>query len=137
MINAIGPYSFVAMSGRLDVPTEQIDKIKRPGVDGIGLWKTGRRAEQSQVRTVIDATTLSEARSKLIDYRSLIGADPVPVIQDDWFFDAANGCRFAVLAVRETQIQEVATICGGLNVPTGDNGAKLVCEWDVIAVETV
>ncbi len=135
MINSIGQFGFISLRGSLDVPTEQIDRETiRRGVHGIGLWKTGRRARRSRVRTAVDAQSLSEARTYLAMYRLLIGEDPAIVIQNDHHFDAANQCRFAVLVVRETQMQWVGAACGGLNPPSL---AYLVCEWELIGIENV
>lgn len=131
MNDAIGQFQFIGLHGTCDPPAEQIGPpIVRPGIDGVGLWKTGVRGRPSLLRSVVDAANLAEARAKLVDYLGLIGADPVPLVQHDCDY-TAEGWLIAVLGVRRIQIQQVLTPSGGLNPPSL---AKLVCEWRVIAV---
>lgn len=131
MYDAIGIHQFIGLHGTCQPPCEQIaPPIVRPGIDGVGLWKTGIRGVPSVLRSVVDAANLTEARAKLILYRALIGAAPVSLVQHDYDY-TAEGWQIAVLGVRRIQMQQVLTPCGGLNSPSL---AKLVCEWRVIAV---
>jgi len=134
MANSISGYQFLTLLGRVAVPTEQIDRpIVRPGVDGVGLRKTGVRGVPFTLRSAVDQTDLATAHVTLAGYRALIGADPVLLVQDSHDFSALTGGNFkvAVLDVRDARISPVAGSSGGLNPPSL---AKLVCHWGLIAI---
>lgn len=132
--SSIGEFQFVSLTGEVGPPTEQIGPpIVRPGVDGVGLWKTGQRGRPFRLRSAVDYADLDTARNKLSQYRALIGADPILLKQDGYDFDGEGNFKVAVLDVRATQLRKVETTAGGLNPPSN---AKLVCEWTLIAISS-
>ena len=135
MTNSIGSFAFLSLRGAVDPPVERIDPqiVVRPGITGVGLWKTGRRGRPFGLRSAVDQSDLEAAHAELGKYRALIGEDPVALVQDDHDY-AGDGFKVAVLAVARISIQKVLTPCGGLNLPSL---AKLVCQWQLIAIENV
>ena len=134
MNDAIGPHQFIGLHGHCDPPKQQIaPPMVRPGIDGVGLRRTGIRGRPSRLRSVVDAGNLADARAKYKAYRELIGATPVQLVQHDCDYQV-EGWQVAVLDVRRVRMQKAMTPCGGLNPPSL---AKLICEWDVIAVAVV
>ena len=132
MTNSIGSYQFISLLGRVEPPTEQLDRpIVRLGVAGVGLQKTGVRGVPFTLRSAVDQTDLAAAHLTLAAYRALVGADPVVLIQDGFNFSTGNNFTVAVLGVHDARISSVAGSSGGLNSPSL---AKLVCHWGLIAI---
>jgi len=132
MLNYIGTLRFISLTGSVERPSEQIDRpIVRPGVDGVGLWKTGVRGRPFRLRSMVDQPNLASARFTFKAYRALIGGGLQDLIQQNYHFMGAEGFWVAVVDVRLLELKQIATAVGGINPPSG---AKLVAEWDLIAV---
>ncbi len=132
LINSIGSFAFIALYGQPAPPVEQFDRpMVRAGVDGVGLWKTGRRGRVFAMRSVVDTASLTAAGALWQGYRNSIGADPVALIHNGRDY-GGEGWLVAVMDVRQLKAQQVVTPVGGLNPPSL---GKLTCEWDLIAIE--
>lgn len=98
----VGPYGFISLHRTDDprggplVPREQCEVINRPGVDGTGVMKMGRRSEPFQMRAFVDVLNLNIVPTAVQSYQSLIGT-VVNVVWQDLDYGAAYGCRYAVL----------------------------------------
>jgi len=132
MTHSIGNHLFLALNGQVVLPTEQIvAEIARPGVDGVGLWKTGTRGVPFSLRSAVDQPTFAGCRTTYAAYRALIGADPVVLVKDSHDYNGSDNCKFAVLGVQLIEARQLANADGGLNFPSE---AKLACLWDLIAI---
>ncbi len=130
--NFIGQHQFIVLAGNPVAPVEEIEgPIRRKGVDGLGLSKTGKRGRPFTLRSKVDAQDIDEAKDMVKRYRELIGAAPVSLIHDDYNFNQEDW-RVAVLDVRTAVIHAVATATGGLNEPSE---AWLEVDWVLIAIE--
>lgn len=98
----VGPYGFISLHRTDDprggplVPREQCEVINRPGVDGTGVMKMGRRSEPFQMRAFVDVLSLAIVPTAVQSYQSLIGT-VVNVVWQDVDYAANYGCRYAVL----------------------------------------
>ena len=130
--NSIGNFLFVSLHGEVVAPRQQIGRPQvRPGVDGVGLAKTGVRGQPFRLRSMVDQPDRDTAHDVFTQYQDSIGSDPVALVQSDYDYDGQEDFKVAVLGVRRVQLQDVLTAVGGLNQPSQ---AKLVCEWTLIAV---
>ena len=130
--NSIGSQQFISLRGAVQRPSEQVlGPMVRPGVDGIGLWKTGVRGRPFRLRSMVDSTDTMISRSEFVDYRALIGGDLQILIQDGYNFNIQESFKVEVLDVQLLELKEIVSSVGGL---VEDSAAKLVCEWTLIAV---
>ena len=132
MRNSIGSARFLTLHGSVERPSEQVlGPIVRPGLNGIGLWKTGIRGRPFQLRSMVDQYNILNGRTLFAMYRLLIGNSPQILVQDGYNFNFAEGFRVAVLDVRLIELKRIMSGVGGFySIP----GAKLVCQWTMIAV---
>jgi len=133
MSNSIGSFQFLSLRGSVERPSQQLDRpIARAGVDGIGLWQTGVRGRPFQLRSMVDAPGIENARMFFAAYRLLIGGDLQILVQDGHNFFVAEGFKAEVLDVRLIELKKILNAVGGAFSPSS---AKLVCNWTLIAVD--
>jgi hypothetical protein len=133
MLSSIGPHQFLILAGQIVPPHEQVDDpVQRRGVDGTGLWRTGRRGDKFSLRSKVDQPSLDAARLTFRQYQDLIGQDPQQLVQDDFDF-SQQGFQVFVLKVHLAALKTIRTAVGGLNPPSL---AWLEGDWELIAVET-
>lgn len=127
----IGSFEFLSLRGVVMPPRLQIDRpMMRPGVDGVGLWKTGSRGQPFELRSAVDVATVSAGRTLFQSYYQAIGDNPVDLVVDGYNF-AAEFWRVAILDVRASQVKGIINSAGGtLTNPL----AKLVASWTLIGV---
>ena len=124
--------TFISLHGSVERPSEQVlGPMVRPGVNGTGLWKTGVRGRPFRLRSMVDQYNLLFARTLFATYRGLIGEAPQILVQDGYNFNFAEYFRAAVLDVRLIEVKSILSGVGGFYAAPG---AKLVCEWTLIAV---
>lgn len=78
--NKIGDFSFIHLSGAITGPVQQVVREVRPGVKGVTLWRTGKRAEPIVRASVVDTADCDAAEDLLHQYEELVGQNPVPVL---------------------------------------------------------
>jgi len=135
-MNSIGPHQFLALHGDPEPLQQQVEVISRPGVEGVALWKRGRRGIQFGLRSVRDCEDLADAMKTLQRYRQQIDEDPVPLT-----WNALDMTRqkylVAVLRVRALGsrgrggVRKILAGVGGFHAAPG---ALLECEWELIAI---
>ena len=130
MLNLIGNFQFLALHGHPVPPKGQPQVLARPGVDGVGIWRTGERGVPFEMVSQVDMPDMATARRVFKLYVESIEQNPVPLIQDDYDY-AAEGFNVVVLDVQERQRHALATSTGGLNLPSL---AYLEAAWVLIAV---
>ena len=128
---SIGKFEFLALYGRPDVLRQQIEIAVRPGVDGVAIWKTGRRGKPFTLRSAVDANSIGHAQQLFYQYAQLIGADPVPLVFAD-MASVNDDVLVAVLDVRPITIRAIAGGVGGLN---GPSYGWCECDWDLVPVQ--
>ncbi len=109
LTNSIGTYEFLEIQGAPHLRQEQLELIERAGVDGSGVRKLGARGKPFQIRTINYETDFAAAKSKMDNYKALVGADPVELIRQD----ETEG-TFLVLGVIEEQRYAIMNAVGGL-----------------------
>ncbi len=131
MADSIGSFSFIGLHGSLELPSEKVLPVVRPGVDGVALWKMGRPAEPIRLRSVVDCQDINHGRSVFLAYQNLIGSSPVVVVKDGINIASWN---FAVLDVRMLDLRAITGAVGAvINSPSG---ALLNCEWILMAISS-
>lgn len=128
--NSIGEFGFLSLIGHPPGIQQELELLQRPGVNGVGLWKTGFRGRPFRLRSLVDAQSKEDAREYYTLYCELIGADPVQLIYSD--HDSEDeGYRVAVLSVTPLDIRALANSAGGLNSPSL---GWIECDWDLVSV---
>ena len=132
-MDTIGPFHFIALHGSVEPTREQIAPLlARPGIDGLGFVRTGRRGIPFRMTSVVDQVSLEDCLAVFGFYRLLIGAAAVVLIQDGYSY-LNEGMKAVVLDVRLLRPpHQVLTAVGGLHPPSG---ALLECEWELAMVE--
>lgn len=130
-ISAIGPFSFISMRGSPDPIKMRGELIMRPGVDGVGAIRHGRRGTPFVVETMSDATSKQAARSLFRLYTELVFADVQPI---GWSGIDLTGEQFGVLVldVRPVEIGALAGSTPGLYPPSL---GYVIAQWDLVAIE--
>jgi len=130
--NRIGDFQFLALHGAPVGLSEQLLVLSRPSVDGVAIWKLGRRGRPFSLRSVVDATSFEAARAMHDRYLGLKGADPVDLVWSDIELTTEK-IMVAVLDVRPVpgRTRSMLTLVGGLNPPSL---GWVECDWDLIAV---
>lgn len=125
----LGNEAFVTLDGEVRVPSEQLEIVDRPGVDGLGFWRTGVRGMPFELVSGVDVQHLGAGQQKRLAYAALIGSNPLSLVQYDVHWDQVE-LRFVVLDV-ETQIREIAALVGGFSQASR---AWVRARWTLIAV---
>lgn len=136
VLNEIGPFNFISLAGNPEAVREEVELVRRAGVDGVGIWRIGQRGRPFTLRSFVDAPTIGEARllfsHRDAGYVSLIGTDPVSLLWTDIRLDPVEGVLVAVLDVRQVECFRIApTATGGLNASPQ---AFLICDWDLVLI---
>ena len=131
MINSIGEFQFIALQGHPIPPREQPEVISRGGVDGVGVWRTGKRGEPFELVSQVDVASMDGARRLFKQYVDTIAQDPVVLVQDNYDY-SAEGWKVVVLDVQQRQRHAIISAVGGLNSPSR---AFLECAWKLVAIE--
>jgi hypothetical protein len=77
--NLIGDFPFIHLTRAIGGVAEQLVREVRPGVKGVTLWRTGKRAEPFALVSVVDTADCDAAEDLLHQYEDLVGQNPVPV----------------------------------------------------------
>ena len=109
--NKIGNQQFIRLEmGAYSPAGERTEEITRAGVDGVALWKLGRKGEPFTVGTVCDFQTASAAQDAAEAYAAMMGT--VVTLID------AGGNTYPELAVRavvSAQPRGMRNAVGGVN----------------------
>ncbi len=130
MLNQIGDHQFLFLHGNPDPPKEQPELLARPGVDGVGVWRTGIRGRPFTMRSFVDCASMDEAEREFSRYADSVSEDAVALIQDNHDY-TVDGWLVVVLDVREIDRHAVVRSTGGFFSP--GPSAVLVAEWTLVA----
>lgn len=131
MTYSLDQFDFLALHGNPDPLKEEVLVLSRPGVDGVAVWKIGKRGQKFTLRSVCDARDIAHARDLFCQYKALIGADPVSLTWADLPL-ANESAKVVVLDVRAATLKTILGGVGGLNPPST---GWVECDWDLVAVE--
>ena len=112
-VNQIGPFQFVTLDGVPALPFEHADPIERPGVDGTGFIKTGKRGEEFELTTGVDVTNWAAALVLEDAYRQIANAGTYAIIKCGVGYSSL-GVAFVIRSVMVTEKFKVANSAGGL-----------------------
>lgn len=132
MTSSIGQFEFLTLHGNPEPLKEQTVLASRPGVAGVAVWTVSPRGVRFTLHSIVDAANLLAARQLFVQYKTLIGADPVELTwYDQAMADEPEQFKVIVLDVRPTQIKAIIGGVGGLNSPSA---GWCECDWDLVAV---
>ena len=118
-------FPFLKAEGDIDGVQMTFDEVIRPGVDGIGVWLTGRRAEPFGMQTVCDFTSKANALSA---YGAYAGRTGTTLKLYRW--DNLLG-TVLVQRVRQISITPARCAINGVNISNGSNGYLLTAFWQL------
>ena len=130
MADSIGDESFVLLSGQIDDPSDQVEVIQRPGVDGVAFRLMGNHPSPFELVSLEDFSSLSGARDAMIAYKALKGGDPVDLVWQDVTPDD----QVKVIDVVQHELRAATCIIGGVNLANGSTGFLLRARWTLIFV---
>ena len=128
-VNQIGPFQFVTLDGVPALPFEHADTIERPGVNGTGFLKTGKRGEEFEITTGVDVATWADAMTVEDDYRNLAHSGVVNITKSGMSYGTI-GVGFVIRSVQVVEKFRVANSAGGLVA----GGAYVRAKWRCHAV---
>ncbi len=130
--NRIGTFDFVSLQGQVGQITEDLELITRPGVYGVGFWKTGQRGKPFELTSSVDTVDFASARTTYLEYLALIGADPVDLHWNVLDISTLEGIQFVVTHCELVEMKAIKTAVGKvINAPSE---GWLVCRWTLVPV---
>jgi hypothetical protein len=134
----LGDYTFLTFA-RADDPaappalcSDQVQIIERPGVNGTGLLRTGKRGKKVQYKSTSDYSTMSKAQKAQAGYDEMIGQKKFDLTWADVDYNAQHDVQYLVFDVEVTKIQKMSAMAGGF-VGSG-SGFLVEAMWTLIAV---
>lgn len=116
-------FPFISAQGAIDGVQMSFDEVIRPGVDGIGVYLTGRRGESFQMDTVCDFSSMAAALAQYAGYASRTGST-----LRLYRYGSLLG-TVLIQRVQQTSIQPARAAVGGVNIAAGGNGYLLAASW--------
>lgn len=124
LTNSIGAYQFASIRGAIFKPQEQLEILTRPGVNGNGLRRLGRRGKPFELVTVAFYADLTAAKTALEDYQTLPGSVALTLTRS-----GVDHGDYNVLEVQEVDTFAVTTPCGNAD-PTAT--ACMILKWTLL-----
>lgn len=125
----IGPAQFFSLSDPPQTPSEMAEIIQRPGVNGTGFIKTGKKGEPFDLRSSVDLADKFTANAVAANYHLLEYSGTYDIVFSDVSYSTA-GVAFVVMKVETLEIRTLKRSVGGLN-----NGlAWLTARWRLMPV---
>lgn len=121
LTNSIGIYTFDDLRGEIERSREQLQVLRRAGINSVAFRKTGQRTGGFQLLSIHYVLDWTTARNALDAYKTLIGADPQTVFQH-----SVNQGTYVVSDVVQTQADAVVQTIGAI-VPGAQ--VRQVCQW--------
>lgn len=116
-------FPFISAQGAIDGVQMSFDEIIRPGVDGVGVYLTGRRGESFQMDTICDFSSMANALAQYASYASRTGST-----LKLYRYGSLLG-TVLVQRVQQTSILPARSAIGGNNISAGGNGYLLAASW--------
>lgn len=125
----IGPFRMFSLSAPPQTPSEMAEVIQRPGVDGTGFMRTGRKGEEFELTSSIDVADKYTAHAIAAGYHSLENQAIYNIIYSDVDYSIA-GVGFVVRKVSVDRINLLRRSVGGVNAGL----AFLTARWRLMPV---
>jgi len=106
----IGTYQFISVKWPANPMGERLSEITRPGVDGVGYKKEGKRAEPVVIEASVDADDAAATVTWMTNLKALEGT--LQTIYDDHGQSFTN---VGILEVRRRLPMKVETATGGVS----------------------
>lgn len=116
-------FGFLELQGALIPSRQQMERMVRPGTNGIGIIYTGNRGEPFQIQTRVDAVDQVAAENLFKAYNLTVG------LKKDLYYARRKWGTVLIGNVVMIDIQQTGTIVGGLNVASSSYGAILTASW--------
>lgn len=123
LTNSIGLYNFDDLRGNIPRRSQQLQIFNRPGIDGIVARKTGSRTGAVRITTHHYVLNWQAARDSIDAYKTLIGADPVTIIQHD-----VNYGTYLIASVEQVEARAAFNTIGSL---VANAQVKQVVAWTI------
>lgn len=117
-------FPFLTLQGVLVPSRQTVEREIRPGVDGIGLWKTGKRGEPFRIATSLDCATVAAAGQVFAAYHASITS------KKNLYYAGAFWGTVLIYDVVMREVRKLTTRVGGIN-GSGSSGAMLFAEWTI------
>ena len=137
-LNQFGNFRFVAFHRPEDrgappvLCTEETEIIQRPGIDGTGVIRLGRKGVAFQMRSVVDAPSFDGAVWLADQYRRSRGLGPYGIIWGGVNFAANYGTVYVPLDVQIIKCRRIGAAVGGLFAPSL---GLVEAVWTMIPIE--
>lgn len=131
LTNQIGTHEFIALVGNPDLLREQLEPVIRRGVDGVAVWKIGRRGTPLRLRSQVDCDDLEAGLDTFEEYSAYVG-DDAQVLKWNSLDLESYDVQVVVLDVRIVRLAKLALGVGGLST---NQGAWLECDWDLLPIQ--
>ena len=122
--NSISSYTFDDLRGNVPKRGQELQIFIRPGIDGVGARKTGSRTGPVQLVSVHYVLDWAAAESALIAYKTLVGAEPVTIVQHDVDYGT-----YLVAGVEQVEAAAVISVAG--NTIITNPQVRQVCQWTI------
>lgn len=106
----VGDVDFVWLNGVLPAPAQRLNKVTRPGVDGVAVRLEGEEAEHAVLPAARDYDSDGDAEDTLTLLASYVGTQQSVVTSTGTAHDDV-----LVWGVRETSRKRVGAMVGGLS----------------------
>jgi hypothetical protein len=116
-------FGFLDLQGSPIASVQQLERIVRPGTNGIGVIYTGKRGEPFQLQTRVDAASAAAALVIYAAYKSTIGT------KKDLYYCRAFWGSVLIGNCQIVNIQKTGRLVGGLNVGSSPAAAMLTVTW--------
>jgi hypothetical protein len=118
-------FPFLTLNGSLVHWRPTFDREVRTGVNGVGIWATGKRGEPFGMSTVLDCNSVAAAGTAFAAYQAAIGT------KKDLYYCGAKWGTILIHNVILTEVRKLTTRVGGIQNATGQSGAMLYAQWTI------
>lgn len=115
-------FPFLTLNGALVPSRPTFDREVRTGVNGVGLWYTGRRGEPFSISTQLDCISVAAAGQTYAAYHAAI------MTKKNLYYCSALFGTVLIHNVLLTEVRKLTRRVGGIN-GSGAGGAMLYAQW--------
>lgn len=115
-------FPFLTLNGALVPSRPTFEREIRPGVNGVGIWSTGRRGEPFSISTNLDCASVTAAGLAYAAYHAAI------MTKKNLYYCGAFFGTVLIHNVVLTEVRKLTRRVGGIN-GSGAGGAMLYAQW--------
>lgn len=124
LTNKIDTLFFDDLRGNIPLREQQLETFTRPGIDGVGFRKTGKRSRPATMRTTHYVADWAAAESAITAYQALVDVDPVVIIQH-----SNSWGTFKIMSVKQVEAKAVTSVIGSI---VNNPQVLQICEWTIL-----